>query len=193
MTSSLIPLDKVAISSHLFIFFFPCFTFTLVCICANALQSCSTLRPSELPPARSLCPWDSPGKNTGVDCYALLQGIILTQGSNLGLLHLLHWQAGSLPLALSGKPKWVPWTCEINHLPVLEAGSLRSECRQGWLALEDSALFLFPGFWWFPGNLGIPWLVEASPDLCLQLHGACLPACASVCNLPFLWDARILD
>ena len=27
-----------------------------------------------------LCPWDSPGKNTGVDCHALLQGIFPTQG-----------------------------------------------------------------------------------------------------------------
>ena len=34
-----------------------------------------------------LCPWDSPGKNTGVGCHFLLQGIVLTQGSNVGLLH----------------------------------------------------------------------------------------------------------
>ena len=27
-----------------------------------------------------LCPWDSPGKNTGVGCHALLQGIFTTQG-----------------------------------------------------------------------------------------------------------------
>ena len=33
------------------------------------------------------CPWDSPGKNTGVGCHSLLQGVFLTQGSNLGLLH----------------------------------------------------------------------------------------------------------
>jgi len=32
-------------------------------------------------PARVFCPWDSPGKNTGVGCHALLQGIFLTQGS----------------------------------------------------------------------------------------------------------------
>ena len=51
-----------------------------------------------------LCPWDSPGKNTGVDCHALLQGIFPTQGSNLRFLRLLHWQAGSLPLAPSGMP-----------------------------------------------------------------------------------------
>ena len=36
--------------------------------------------------ARLLCPWDFPGKNIGVDCHSLLQGIFPTQGSNLGLL-----------------------------------------------------------------------------------------------------------
>ena len=44
-------------------------------------------RPHGLEPARLLCPWDSPGKNTGVGCHSLLQGIFLTQGSNLGLLY----------------------------------------------------------------------------------------------------------
>ena len=39
-----------------------------------------------------------PGKNTGAGCHALLQGVFLTQGSNLSLLCLLHWQTGSLPL-----------------------------------------------------------------------------------------------
>ena len=53
---------------------------------------------------RLLCPWDSPGKNTGVGCHAILQGIFLTQGSNPHLLNLLHWQADSLPLMPPGKP-----------------------------------------------------------------------------------------
>ena len=50
-----------------------------------------------------LCPWNSPGKNTGMGCRALFHGIFLTQGSNLGILCLLHWQVGSLPLAPLGK------------------------------------------------------------------------------------------
>ena len=54
---------------------------------------------------RLLCSWDSAGKNTGVGCHFLLQGIFLIQGSNPHLLCLSHWQAGSLPLALSGKPR----------------------------------------------------------------------------------------
>ena len=48
--------------------------------------------------------WDFPGKNTGVSCHVLLQGIFPTQGSNPHLLNLLHWQVGSLPLAPPGKP-----------------------------------------------------------------------------------------
>ena len=47
---------------------------------------------------------DSPGKYTGVGCQALLQGIFLTQRLNLCLLHLLYWEASSLPLETPGKP-----------------------------------------------------------------------------------------
>ena len=36
--------------------------------------------------ARLLCPWDSPGKNTGMGCHFLLQSIFPTQGLNLHLL-----------------------------------------------------------------------------------------------------------
>ena len=53
---------------------------------------------------RLLYPWDSLGKNTGVGCHALLQGIFLTQGLNSHLLCLLHWQEGSLPQAPPEKP-----------------------------------------------------------------------------------------
>ena len=51
-----------------------------------------------------LYPWDSPGKNIRVGFNFLLQGIFLTQGSNLCLLHLLHWQVDCLPLVPPGKP-----------------------------------------------------------------------------------------
>ena len=69
-----------------------------VCVCAcvfKSLQSCLTLCN---PWTVTLCLWDSPGKNTGVDCRFLLQGIFLTQGSNSSLFDLLRWQVGS------GKP-----------------------------------------------------------------------------------------
>ena len=44
----------------------------------------------------------------GVGCHGLLQGIFKTQESNPHLFCLLHWQAGSLPLAPPGKPVSVP-------------------------------------------------------------------------------------
>ena len=37
-----------------------------------------------LQPAKLFCPWDSPGKNAGVSCHSLFQGIFLTQGLNPG-------------------------------------------------------------------------------------------------------------
>ena len=40
------------------------------------VQFCPTLGSHGLEPTRFLCPWDSPGKNTGVGCHSLLQGIV---------------------------------------------------------------------------------------------------------------------
>ena len=50
-----------------------------------AYVSCWILSDSLQP--RLLCPWNSPGKNTGVVCHSLLQRIFSTQGSNLSLPH----------------------------------------------------------------------------------------------------------
>ena len=84
-----------------------------VCVLSHLVVSDSLL-PHGLQPTRLLCPWGSPGKNTGVGCHFLLQRIFPTQGSNPHLLGLLHWQAGSLPLAPPGKPMDEPicdwWT-----------------------------------------------------------------------------------
>ena len=45
----------------------------------------NSLQPHGLWPARLICPWNSPGQNTGEDSHSLLQGIFPTQGSNPGL------------------------------------------------------------------------------------------------------------
>ena len=72
----------------------------LTCMLRCSVVS-DSLGPHGLYPTRLLCPWDSPGKNTGVDCHFLLQGIFPTQGSNLCLLYC-RWilyplsQGGSL-------------------------------------------------------------------------------------------------
>ena len=62
-------------------------------------QSCLTLC-DPMEPARLLCPWNFPGKNTGVECHFLLQGVFPTQGLNLYFPHL---QTDSL-LVPPGKP-----------------------------------------------------------------------------------------
>ena len=54
-------------------------------------QSCPTLCvPMDWGLPSSSVLWNSPGKNAGVSCHALLQEIFLTQESNLGLLHCRH-------------------------------------------------------------------------------------------------------
>ena len=66
--------------------------FLLICLsnimCGRAqLLICDSLQPRGLQPTRLLCSWDFPGKNTGVGCHFLLQGIFLTQELHPGLLH----------------------------------------------------------------------------------------------------------
>ena len=54
--------------------------------CSSVAKSCPTfLRPHGLKPARLLCPWDFPGKNTGVGCHFLFQGIFPTHKLNPSL------------------------------------------------------------------------------------------------------------
>ena len=56
-------------------------------VCSVVLGVSDSWRPHGLQPARLLCPWDSPGKSTGVGCQVPLQGIFPTQGLNPRLLH----------------------------------------------------------------------------------------------------------
>ena len=62
----------------------------------------NSLRSHGLQPARLLCPWDSPGKKTRVDCHALLQG---SNPCLLWLLHcrliLYHWATGEVQILSS--------------------------------------------------------------------------------------------
>ena len=84
---------------------------------------------------RFFCPWDSPGKNSGVGCCALLWGIFPTQGWTLCPLCLHLGQAYALPLA---PPKWkplshgqlsvTPWTTAPSDFSV--HGILQARIRQ---------------------------------------------------------------
>ena len=98
--------------------------FQNACTCAFVTYACVlshfSLGPTlcdsmDCSPPRLPCPWDSPGKNTGVGCHAFLQGIFLIQGSNPYLLYLpalagrlfttiTTWEA---PLERKWKNEWL--------------------------------------------------------------------------------------
>ena len=65
----------------------------------------NSLWPHGLQPARVLCSWDFTSKITGVGCQILLQGILLTQGSDLSLLLRLHW-------------RWILYHCAAWEAPL---------------------------------------------------------------------------
>ena len=101
---------EISIDYGTFIFPFP-----WAVLCRSVMSD--SFPPHRLWPARLLCPWDSPGRNTGVGCHALLQGIFPTQGSNPGLPH-----CGQIlyPLSHQGSPRileWVAYTFSRGSSP----------------------------------------------------------------------------
>ena len=64
----------------------------------SVVSSC--LHPRQLEPTRPLCPWDSPGRNTGVGGHFFLQGIFPTQGLNQYLLFHGMWNLTELGIGL---------------------------------------------------------------------------------------------
>ena len=74
-------------------------------MCAKSFQLCLTLcDPMDCSPPGSSVHGILQARILKWACHALLQGIFPTQKSNLHFLRLLHWQAGSLPLAPPEKP-----------------------------------------------------------------------------------------
>ena len=71
------------------------------CVCVQLFSHFQLFATPWTVPARLLCPWNFPGKSTGVGCHFLLQRIIPAQGSNLCFL---HWQVDSSPLSHLGSP-----------------------------------------------------------------------------------------
>ena len=55
----------------------------MLCLRAQSLVMSTLCSPMDTDLQVPFCPWVSPGKNTGVDCHALLQGFFQTRESNL--------------------------------------------------------------------------------------------------------------
>ena len=118
-------------------------------MCVHACQAASVLFDSFATPwtvaARLLCPWDSPGKNTGVGLPCPPPGDLPTQGQNSGLSLLLQWQACSLPAAPPGKHHRSPigtWKDVQYYQSIFSAqsGSQAKTVTRNLEALEQSSL-----------------------------------------------------
>ena len=130
------PLPQMHTDTHTHIHTLPNWGYVLWLV----TQSCSTLcHPMDCSPLDSSVHGDSPGKNTGLGCHALLQGSFPTQALNPGLLHcrqiLYHeprspaLQADSLPSEPPGKPK----NTEVGSLSLLQGNFPTPESNQGLL------------------------------------------------------------
>ena len=96
--------------------------------------SCSVM-PNSLQPTRLLCPWDFPGKDTGVSRHFLLWGIF--PGIKLGST---AQQADSLPTELPGKPRK---SCSPQDLKMIQTLSF-SLVNLGKLRSHSLCLFQCP-------------------------------------------------
>ena len=93
---------------------------TLVSVSCSVMSDC--LWPHGRQLTRLFCPWDFPGTDTGVGCHFLLQGIFLTQGSNLGPLHCrqtLYWLSSKVRITIIKKTPKITSDKDVEKLEVL--------------------------------------------------------------------------
>ena len=122
-----------------------------------------SLQPHGLWPARLLCPQNSPGKNTGVGCHSLLQGIFPTQGLNLRS-PALH--TDSLPFEPPGKLcillimyPFLPERMNLRYSFFWEVFS--GHPRERWLLPWAGWKPEFSLSWDFPAHWPVPSLTES--------------------------------
>ena len=132
----------------------------------------NSLWPLRLQPTRLFCPWDSPGKESGMGCHALLQGLFPTQGLNpclLSFLHcrwiLYHWTTGEAHLSIYlssvyiSESKWlnqvlqdpdIRFTSPPDSLPILSVHFFILHILDSVLNISHSFNFLYLTSW-------VPW------------------------------------
>ena len=98
-------------------------------------SKCLRIQVQGLLPTRLLCPWGSPGKNAGVGCHALLQGIFPTQGLNPCLPCLLHWQEDSYPLCHQGSLLKLWYIYTMEYYSFVKTNTFKSILMR-WMNLE---------------------------------------------------------
>ena len=142
------------------------------CMCACMFShsvASDSLQPLGQYPTSLLCSWNFLGKNIGVGCHFLLQGIFPTQRSNLLLFCVLHWQMDSLTPHHLGSPR--KWLCPLCEVTSVTSNSL-------WRHEPEPTSLVCP--WDSPGKsstVGFHFILQAifptqgsNPSLLLFLH-----------------------
>ena len=97
-------------------------------------------------PAGLLCTWDFSGKNTGVGCHFLLQGIFPTQGSNPHFLCLLRCRKILYPLSHQWNPRLftvkIILSCLFTWL-MLKILFIIAFFMKNWVCIYFSIIWLF--------------------------------------------------
>ena len=131
-----------------------------VCICCHSVaQSCLMLcDPMDYSLPGSPVHRDSPGKNTGVDCHALLQGIFPTQGLNPGLSHCRQ-------ILYSLNHPGSPFSNSVSQY--------LKGCWASWLLkkMENYSIIMSQVLWTFKDRM--PRITEVSPCV-VKITGQCL-------------------
>ena len=120
----------------------------------------------------ALCPWDFPGRNTGVGCHLLVQGIFPTQGSNPGLPHcrrILY------RLSHQESPRILEW---VAYSSSRRSSQPRNRTRASYVS-------------WIVKQILHHWATRADKQNCPQLRNTSLPplipvhSCVSFINCIF--------
>ena len=138
--------------------------------CCEGAQLGPTLWPHGWWPARLLCPWDFPGKNTGVGCHFLLQGIFPAQGFNPGLLHCRQtlYFLSHQKVATEGLPTLDSWTCltekgsprSIHVILEIVASPCVSSCSESMVSKAGTFLAFQLSFLSLPWSRNLDWVIK---------------------------------
>ena len=133
----------------------------------------NSLWPHGIKTARLLCPWDFPGRNTGVGCHFLLQGTFLTQGSicRQVLPWLSLWRWCGVQQACSPYCVIVFWKSSWRGSWVTAEPSL---CGQVWILEAGVAGVEYL-------DLRSKWSLTQSCECCIQFSSVA-QSCPTLCN-----------
>ena len=117
------------------------------CCCYIASVVCDSVWPQRRQPTRLPCPWDSPGKNTGVGCYFLLHESWTIKKAEC-------WRTDAFELWCWRRLLRVPWTARRSNQSILK--------DQSWVFIGMTYIEAETPIFWPPDAKS--WLIWKDPD-----------------------------